>query len=44
MIGLAMDSLVPPESQLFPGFKSINTSVPVLFVNTVADPVSLAHE
>jgi pimeloyl-ACP methyl ester carboxylesterase len=40
LIGLAMDSFVPPESQFFPGFEHINTSAPILFINTVADPIT----
>jgi poly(3-hydroxyalkanoate) synthetase len=40
MIGLAMDAFVPPPSQFVEEFKFVNTSVPILFVNTPADPVT----
>ena len=40
LYGLAMDNFVPPQSQYFPGFEHINTSVPILFINTVADPIT----
>lgn len=39
IIGLAMD-IIPPKSQYFPGFKPVKPSANVLFVNTVADPVT----
>lgn len=35
-----MDSFVPPPSQFVEEFKFVNTSVPVLFVNTAGDPVT----
>lgn len=35
-----MDEFVPPPSQLVSDFEFINTSVPVLFVNTAGDPVT----
>jgi hypothetical protein len=35
-------SIIPPESQYFPGFESITPRAPVLFVNTAADPVTPA--
>lgn len=35
-----MDSFVPPPSQLVEEFKFVNTSAPVLFVNTPGDPVT----
>jgi poly(3-hydroxyalkanoate) synthetase len=35
-----MDSFVPPPSQFVDEFKLVNTSVPVLFVNTAGDPVT----
>lgn len=31
---------MPPPSQFFPGFRSLNTSNPVLFINTNGDPVT----
>lgn len=40
LIGLAGDSFVPPPSQLVSGFEFVNTSAPVLFVNTPGDPVT----
>lgn len=46
LAGFGFDDVVPPPSQCFPGFDFVNTSVPVLFVNTAADPVtprSAAH-
>ncbi|KAF2819254.1 hypothetical protein CC86DRAFT_362654 [Ophiobolus disseminans] len=38
-IGAGM-SIIPPPSQLFPGFKAIRPRASVLFVNTVADHVT----
>lgn len=35
-----MDNFVPPPSQFFEGFEFVNTSAPVLFVNTAGDPVT----
>lgn len=35
-----MDGVIPPESQLVSEFTFVNTSVPILFVNTPADPVT----
>jgi len=32
--------ITPPESQLFPGFQTTNTSVPILFIGTTGDPVT----
>ncbi|KAH7082644.1 TAP-like protein-domain-containing protein [Paraphoma chrysanthemicola] len=32
--------IIPPKSQLFTGFKKTKTRVPVLFVNTNADPIT----
>ncbi|KAF2649061.1 alpha/beta-hydrolase [Lophiostoma macrostomum CBS 122681] len=40
MAGFGMDSFIPPKSQYFPGFEQINTSAPILFINTPADPVT----
>jgi poly(3-hydroxyalkanoate) synthetase len=40
MIGYGMDAFIPPPSQFFEEFKFVNTSAPVLFVNTAADPVT----
>lgn len=39
IIGLAAN-IIPPKSQFFPGFKALKPSANVLFVNTVADPVT----
>ncbi|KAF2027344.1 alpha/beta-hydrolase [Setomelanomma holmii] len=33
-------NIIPPKSQLFTGFKKTKTRVPVLFVNTNADPIT----
>jgi pimeloyl-ACP methyl ester carboxylesterase len=33
-------TLPPPKSQLFPGFRRTNTSVPILFINNSADPIT----
>ncbi|KAJ4297760.1 hypothetical protein N0V90_005655 [Kalmusia sp. IMI 367209] len=40
LVGLI--DIEPPASQLFPGFEKVETSAPILFVNTVADPVTPA--
>ncbi|KAH8719255.1 hypothetical protein GQ44DRAFT_829351 [Phaeosphaeriaceae sp. PMI808] len=34
--------IIPPKSQLFPGFKTITLRTPVLFINTLGDPVTPA--
>ncbi|KAF2437232.1 hypothetical protein P171DRAFT_506519 [Karstenula rhodostoma CBS 690.94] len=36
--------ITPPKSQLFSGFKKINTSNPILFADNVIDPVSSSAE
>lgn len=36
--------ITPPKSQLFPGFKKINTSTPILFADNVLDPVTSSAE
>lgn len=33
-------NIIPPKSQFFPSFKPVKPSANVLFVNTVADPVT----
>src|SRR5690349_19759880 len=33
-------SIIPPKSQYFPGFTTVSTSSPVLFINTSGDPVT----
>ncbi|PVI05013.1 hypothetical protein DM02DRAFT_517683 [Periconia macrospinosa] len=32
--------IIPPKSQLFPGFKKTDTNVPILFINNSADPIT----
>jgi pimeloyl-ACP methyl ester carboxylesterase len=32
--------IIPPKSQLFPGFQQTNTSNPILFVATTGDPIT----
>ena len=32
--------IMPPQSQFFSGFSVINTSVPILFINTSGDPIT----
>lgn len=32
--------IMPPQSQIFPGFSVTNTSVPILFINTSGDPIT----
>jgi pimeloyl-ACP methyl ester carboxylesterase len=32
--------ITPPESQLFPGFQTTDTNVPILFIGTTGDPVT----
>lgn len=34
------NAIAPPESQLFPGFQEVATKSPILFVNTLRDPVT----
>ena len=36
--------ITPPKTQLFPGFKRVNTSTPILFVDNVIDPVTSSAE
>ncbi|KAJ4361092.1 uncharacterized protein N0V89_001661 [Didymosphaeria variabile] len=36
--------ITPPKSQLFAGFKKINTSTPILFADNVIDPVTSSYE
>jgi pimeloyl-ACP methyl ester carboxylesterase len=36
--------ITPPKSQLFPGFKKVNTSTPILFADNVIDPVTSSAE
>ncbi|KAL5450896.1 hypothetical protein PMIN06_006417 [Paraphaeosphaeria minitans] len=36
--------ITPPKSQIFPGFKKINTSTPILFADNVLDPVTSSAE
>jgi pimeloyl-ACP methyl ester carboxylesterase len=36
--------ITPPKSQLFSGFKKINTSTPILFADNVIDPVTSSAE
>lgn len=38
LIGLI--KLIPPTSQIFPGFETVNTSAPILFVSSSGDPVT----
>ncbi|CAI6336287.1 unnamed protein product [Periconia digitata] len=33
-------NILPPKSQLFPGFKETKTSIPILFINDLGDPVT----
>jgi pimeloyl-ACP methyl ester carboxylesterase len=33
-------NILPPKSQLFPGFQRTNTSNPILFVGTTGDPIT----
>lgn len=34
----------PPKSQLFPGFKKVNTSTPILFSDNTIDPVTSSYD
>ncbi|KAL1600843.1 hypothetical protein SLS60_007231 [Paraconiothyrium brasiliense] len=36
--------ITPPKSQLFAGFKKVNTSTPILFADNVIDPVTSSGE